>query len=180
MKSRLKEILIPTFVLFIVCVITTALLAIVNYTTKKPIADAEEKAKNESMKKVIANATDFKDDGKYYTATENGKTVGYVFITEESGYGGPVSVMTGISPSGEITGVTILSSDETPGLGKKAENADFTDRYNGKKGKLTVAKGSAGDNEILAITGATITSTAVTNAVDQAIDIFEKEVGKSE
>ena len=64
---------------------------------------------------------------------------------------------------------------ETAGLGAKAKDEAFNGQYDGKKTDkpLEVAKGSAsGDNQILAISGATISSTAVTNGVNAAIDVF--------
>ncbi len=55
--------------------------------------------------------------------------MGYVFETEASGYGGKVKVMTGIDAEGAITGVVILSHDETPGLGANAEKPDFLNQF---------------------------------------------------
>ena len=95
-----------------------------------------------------------------------------VFETEASGYGGKVKVMTGIDAEGAITGVVILSHDETPGLGANAEKPDFLNQFlqQAPEGGLEVIKyQTPGEGQIQAMTGATVTSTAVTNAVNQAI-----------
>ena len=80
--------------------------------------------------------------------------------------------MTGISTDGTVTGVSILSISDTPGLGMNAEKESFRDQYKkaAPAGGFTVIKnGTAGDTEISAMTGATITSQAVTDAVNDAI-----------
>ena len=112
--------------------------------------------------------------------TAGGQTVGYVFETEASGYGGTVSVMTGIDAEGNITGVVLLSHDETPGLGANAEKPDFLNQYlqPAPEGGLSVIKYQApSQGQIEAITGATGTSTAVTNAVNQAIEQYYEVKG---
>ena len=106
--------------------------------------------------------------------------MGYVFETEASGYGGTVSVMTGIDTEGNITGVVILSHDETPGLGANAEKPDFLNQYlqPAPEGGLSVIKYQApSQGQIEAMTGATVTSTAVTNAVNQAIEQYYEVKG---
>ena len=80
--------------------------------------------------------------------------------------------MTGIDAEGAITGVVILSHDETPGLGANAEKPDFLNQFlqQAPEGGLKVIKyQTPGEGQIQAMTGATVTSTAVTNAVNQAI-----------
>ena len=69
------------------------------------------------------------EGGAYYTGLAGGELAGYVFETGASGYGGTVSVMTGIDAEGSITGVVILSHDETPGLGANATKSSFLDQY---------------------------------------------------
>ena len=98
-----------------------------------------------------------------------------MFETGASGYGGTVSVMTGIDAEGSITGVVILSHDETPGLGANATKSSFLDQYlqPAPEGGLSVVKyQTPSDGQIEAMTGATVTSTAVTNAVNQAIEQY--------
>ena len=82
-----------------------------------------------------------------------------------------MQIAVGISNEGELTGIGFLSISDTPGLGMRAKEPDFKDQFIGKKAeKLEVTKtGASADNQIQAISGATITSKAVTNATDAAI-----------
>ena len=100
--------------------------------------------------------------------------MGYIFTTEASGYGGKLKVMTGISSDGTITGISFLSIDETPGLGMNAQKDSYKDQYKQPvpENGFTLVKGEAAEGEISAMTGATITSTAVTDAVNAAIEQY--------
>ncbi|MFR2465176.1 MAG: FMN-binding protein, partial [Clostridia bacterium] len=91
-----------------------------------------------------------------------------------TGYGGDMEMAVGIDADGNVTGVSIISHGETPGLGAKATEADFIDQYSGKNAKetLTVVKGDAAENEISAISGATITSRGVTEGVNEALQYY--------
>ena len=177
MKLDAKSILKPTFVLFVICVVVSAALAGTNMLTEKRIEQLE--AENAEASRMIvlptAEAFESQDDGAYYTGTAGGEVVGYVCETGASGYGGTVSVMTGIDAEGNITGVVILSHDETPGLGANAEKPEFLDQYlqPAPEGGLSVIKyQTPAEGQIEAMTGATVTSTAVTNAVNQAIEQY--------
>ena len=88
--------------------------------------------------------------------------------------------MTGISSGGKVMGVKITEQNETPGLGQKALDASFTDQYIAdlpENGFEVTKQGAAADNEIDALAGATITSRAVTNSVNLAIDIYKELTG---
>lgn len=104
----------------------------------------------------------------YKMTDANGELAGYCVEVGPTGFGGAVDTMVGILPDGTISGISILScSGETPGLGAKATEESFYSQFAGKPadGSVKVAK-DGGD--IVAITGATITSRAVTNGVDAA------------
>jgi electron transport complex protein RnfG len=173
-SSTFKEIFIPTLVLFLIAGLVTLILALGNHLTKDKIAAADEKAKQDAMKLVVSDADDFKENDDYFIAYKGDEIIGYIFTTTTKGYGGDVSVMTGIDIDGKVTGVSILSESETAGLGKKANDKSFTDQYSGLEKGIEVTKDSVKGNEIKAITGATITSKAVTKAVNEAIDRFEE------
>ncbi len=177
MKLDAKSILKPTLVLFVICVVVSAALAGTNLLTKDRIKLLEAQNAEASRKIVLPTAETFEsqDDGAYYTGLSGSDLVGYVFETGASGYGGTVSVMTGIDVDGNITGVVILSHDETPGLGANAEKPDFLNQYlqPAPEGGLSVVKyQTPAEGQIEAMTGATVTSTAVTNAVNQAIEQY--------
>lgn len=178
----MKSIVMPALILTLICGVITAALAGTNLLTKDRIAELAEQSAAEARKQVLSAAQDFEElqqDGSVYYAGKDssGETVGYVFTTSSKGYGGAVEVMTGISADGKVSGVVLLDQNETPGLGQKATQSWFTDRYlkDVPDSGFTVKKGSASaDNEIEAITGATITSRAVTNAVNEAVDLYHQ------
>lgn len=103
--------------------------------------------------------------------------VGYVFSTKASSYGGPIQVMTGISKDGKVTGVVLVSTSDTPGLGLNAQKPEFRDQYRQQapeKGFEVVKGGGAKEGQINAMTGATISSKAVTTAVNAAVAEYQK------
>ena len=85
----------------------------------------------------------------------------------------------GIKSDGTVSGVSIGSHEETAGLGAKATEPEFYEQFAGKPadGSLSVIKnGTAGESEILAISGATITSKGITDAVNTAVGCYDKYV----
>ena len=182
MKLDAKNILAPTAILFAICVIVAAALAGTNLLTKDQIALRSQEKAEESRKIVLPAAEEFEpqEDGAYYAGLAGGEAVGYVFETEASGYGGAVSVMTGIDSEGNVTGVVILAHEETPGLGANAEKEDFLQQYQqpAPDGGFEVIKyQTPQEGQVEAITGATITTRAVTDAVNQAIAQYQEIKG---
>ena len=185
-----KAILIPTISLFLICLVATMLLGVANEVTKDKIAQNAIVTEEESRKVVMADAASFgeKVEGDYtfdgtaapYSYVEaldaDGKTIGYVFITKSTGYGGNISTMTGIDTEGKVTGVEFLEINETVGLGMNAQKQSFKDQFVGLIKGIGVNKNTPADNEIKALTGATITSKATTKGVNTALDIYENIV----
>ena len=151
MKITAKDILKPALILFVICLVVTALLAGTNLLTKDKIAEQSALEAEQSRKVVLSDADSFEEADGYYIGKANNETVGYVFQTEAKGYGGAVKVMTGISADGQITGVVILEHSETPGLGANAEKASFTDQFKQtapEKGITLVKNKAPSDGEI--------------------------------
>lgn len=173
--KNLKEYLVPTITLFIICLVATALLGITNEVTAPIISELSVEQEKESRQEVFPDAVNFKetDNASVVAALdENGSIIGYVVVNAASGYGGDVTVMTGVTTDGKVTGINILSHSETPGLGAKAKTDDgWREQFKGLIKDITVSKDKAGDNSIDAITGATITSRAVVEAVNEAIKL---------
>ncbi len=181
-KFNLKDILNPTISLFLICLIVTLLLAGTNILTKTSIHDQKVKNDESSKKVVLPTATLFNEksyeDITYSVGINNdGIVTGYVFNTKAKGYGGTIEVMTGISSDSKVSGVTIISQNETPGLGANIKNNGFKSQFYTytPQGGFILKKGNASkDNEINAITGATISSNAVNSAVNEALSLYEK------
>ena len=179
-KKNREDIIKPVGVLLAICIIIPLALSVTNKVTVKKIAELEAANSEKNMQSLI-DADNFEEceNGEitYYAAINGGKTAAYIFTESSKGYGGDVSVMTAIKPDGTVAGVAILDvSGETPGLGQNAAKESFFSQYIGLKKGVSVLKNGAKteNNEVDAVTGATITSTAVTRAVNKALDDFEK------
>lgn len=181
MKLSPKAILIPTVALFIISVIVAAALAGTNLLTEAKIAEVNLQNEQASCYTVLPSAKEFKDKStvevngtsyEYYEGIDGGNSVGYAFITTGSGYGGKIKIVTGIDNEGAITGIYCLDiSNETPGLGQNA-SGDFKEQFAGHN----VSEGSVSVNKdggtIEAMSGATITSRAVSDAVSTAMQAY--------
>lgn len=184
------EIINPTAVLGIICIVVTLALSSANLLTADKIEKLAEQTEKESMSKVLAGEyTEVTEnfDGTevtYYKAEKDGETVGYIFTVDTKGYGGTVSVMTGINVDGTVANVEILSADdETPGLGQNVTKEKFYSQFSGLKNGISVKRSGTANrdnNEIDAVTGATISSKAVTTAVNTALQYAEQIIVKGD
>lgn len=191
-KAFMKDALI----LFAITLISGLCLGVVYDVTKAPIEQATIAANNKTYREVLSAASSFTDvEGSEAVASElnasgelavyggvavesvlegtdaGGAVVGHVVNSlSNDSYGGTVKISVGFDTEGTITGVGIREISDTPGLGLKAKDAAFKDQYIGKNAdSLVVNKmGASAENEIDAISGASITSNAVTNAVNAA------------
>ncbi len=185
-KKDVGAIVKTAVALFLICAVSAGIVAFVNSVTADTIETNNAAAANEAKAAVLSAAETFEDvalgDGTTGYAGKNaaGETVGYVFATSASGYGGKIKIMTGFSPDGSVTGVQILSIEETPGLGMNAKRESWLNQFTGTDGDLSVTKGEVGENQIAAITSATITSRAMAKAVNAARAYFNEVTGKGE
>ena len=158
-------------ILFLICVVVGGLLGIVNDMTKGPIANRALEAAETSRRVCFVEADAFEEvelpadsgvDG-CYAAMVNGELAGYVAQVTVTGFGGPIEIHVGVDLDGVITGISVGGSKfaETPGLGAKAKEEDFTAQFTG----LTIP--TQVGNNVDAITGATITSGAVSSGVNK-------------
>ena len=200
----MNKIIKNTAVLTAITLVAGCLLGLVYEVTKEPIAVAQENAKQEAYRAVLADAenfveyTDFDeaeaveiiseagytDDVDEVVVAEDGsgKAIGYVVsVTSHDGYGGDISLSVGILNDGTGKGIEMLSISETAGLGMKANEAEFKDQFKDKQVEKFVytKSGEEGDDKIDALSGATITTNAVTNAVDTALVYFQNVLGGS-
>lgn len=182
MKLNFKEVIAPTLILFIICLVTTSFLSVTNLMTRDKIAEINKQTETSSRELVLPGTKEFEDskDNTYAIGKKGNEITGYVFTTKTKSYGGDLSTMTGISKDGKVTGVVILSISDTPGLGLNAQKESFRDQYKKaapENGFEVVKSGNAGDGQINAMTGATITSNAVTECVNEAIEQYQQVKG---
>lgn len=168
--------------------------------TKDPIARQEAQAKAEAYEQVFTDAVAFEEiemddtliqtirdqlDQEGYKAQsieevmraedQSGETLGYAFtVVTSEGYGGDIQFSMGVQNDGTLNGISILSIGETAGLGMNADTPAFKDQFAGKQvEKLQYTKnGATQDDEINAISGATVTTNAMTNGVNAGLCAF--------
>ena len=178
----MKYILKPAATLFITAVISIALLSVVYNYTLEPIQMQRKRMHEAAMKEILPQASDFREipaekTGSIiavYEALSGSTLIGYIVELSPKGYSGNIDLVVGISASAErISGMRILRQTETPGLGALAIQEDFFRRYDDRSLiPLSVVRVSPGEHEINALTAATITTKAVTDAVNEAIEWY--------
>ncbi len=189
MKRRGDSFLRDALILFGITLIAGGLLAVVFNITRGPIQSAKDQVEADSYRAVLPEGdtfgteTDLEQKRKSFKAEgteiqkalvakdKEGNTCGYVFlVVAEEGYGGDILFSMGVNTEGVTEGIEILQMSETAGLGAKITEDEFKNQFKGVSDHVTVVKGEAGgENEISAISGATITSNAVTGAVDEVL-----------
>lgn len=176
-------------ILFAIAFVCSLILVVCNNVTEPVILKLQEETEEAAKKDVLPEAdggfeeiTAIKAEGItniYSGKDKNGNVVGYCFKADPSGFGGKVQLIVGVNANGEVTGVNITEMSETPGLGANANNKEWLSQFVGKNGEITVVKtGNAKDNEINAISGATITSKAVSRGVNNALNAANQLFGK--
>lgn len=186
--EKKSDLLRLGIILLIITAFAGLLLGVAYNITKEPIAKQTEKENNNAMKEILTKAKTFKkkEDAKLpenilelNEAKVDNDTIGYAIKIQTKGYGGKIDLMVGISKEGKIEGIKILNQSETPGLGANSTNRNFYNQYKGKpidKDIEVVKTKPSKDTEIQAITGATITSRAVTSAVNEAVKYYKSEL----
>lgn len=201
MKNMLKDALI----LFIITLISGAVLGVVYEITKEPIEKQEQLAKDAAYKEVFADAEKFEEiamepdlQPEKLTAYVNeegydasidsvasafdgsGLQTGYVItVTTHEGYGGDIQFTMGIRNDGTLNGISILTIAETAGLGMRAGEV-LVPQFSDKKVEafVTTKTGAASDEQIDAISGATITTDAFVNGANAALECFREYLAK--
>lgn len=191
-----NTILRDTVRITVITLVAGLALGVVSEVTKAPIAEQEVKAKAKACQAVFAEADDFTeavdisnaadvlaeaglagkaDVDEVLVAKKGGEAVGYVVtVTDHEGYGGDIQFTVGISNEEALTGISILSIGETPGLGMRATTEEFQSQFPGMPatGLLEYTK-TGEEGKIDAISGATITSNAMTNGINAAIAVYQ-------
>lgn len=171
-KSNLTNMVL---VLGLVCLLCSAVLGGAYVITKAPIEAAAAAKTQQAVAQVLPHfeTLEYNADCNYYTAKDGEAVVGYAIESSVVGFGGPLSLMVGVTTDGVVYNTSVLSHSETPGLGAKCStDAKFIDQWRGfdpSVKKLSVKK-DGGDVD--AITASTITSRAYTLAVENALNVF--------
>lgn len=189
----MKKIIVMTLKLLAITIVAGLVLGVVNNYTKEPIAQQEIKEANAARKAVFSEAVAFEQidieitDEKYkiikgvYNALDaDGNILGITAAIVTKAYSPGLNIAVGIGADGFIKGAAIISHEETPGLGANATDPEFIDQFKNKSygNPLVVVKTSPSEeNDIEALTGATITSDGVTDAVNIATEFYKETFG---
>ncbi len=169
----MKYILKLTVILLAITVVVAGLLGLVNHLTAERIAENTAKKANEAMQTVLPSPSYEKLEVSKEGITEAYQAEGgFVVRLNANGFGGAIDLMVGVSTDGTVTGVSVISHAETASLGAECTREDWRSQFTGTQGNLKVSKDGG---SIDALTGATVTSRAVTEAVNRAVE-FVKEV----
>jgi len=186
-KNNVLKVSKISLTLCAITAISALVLAVVNEFTAPVIAENTLDKKNAAMQVVVPQAENFKslecDSSEeivseiYEAVDDDGNTVGYAVMCNPNGYGGEISMAVGIDNNSTVIGVDIVSQSETAGLGSKCTSEEFREQFKGKSFGISVVKNGAKDNQIDAISSATVTSKAVTKGVNSALEAVDKIKG---
>ena len=175
-ESTFGYILRLTVTLLAICAFVALALAGVNTITKDKIAANKAAKTTAALQQVLPGVTNvtevaFVDDTGMVSKVYQSES-GYAVEVAPSGFGGAITMMVGINGAGEVTGISIISHAETPGLGAVAAAATdkgvaFREQFAGLVSGITIG---SGENQIDALSGATISSQAVVDGVNAALE----------
>lgn len=205
MSNKYLKLMKDALILFIITLISGLSLGFVNELTKAPIEAREMETKLKAYQIVYNSADHIKVDeelilklqeqeldeiDKAYSGIyineinqafdDNNKMIGYIIVTTtNNGYGGPITLALGYTVDGVMMGAEILSMSETADLGTKVNESEFKNQFNDKKEQgFRLIKGEVNaDDEITAVSGATMSSSAVVNAINASL-AFINEYGQ--
>ncbi len=179
----MKEMLRITINLVIIFVASGMIMASVFSKTAPIMADAQKREKEDALKRLMPDADSIYEAGKwepfhkhaeYYEAKKGNDAIGYIASTYGKGYSSYINILVAVDTSMRVRKISILSHGETPGLGDEIEQEYFKKRFEGKSiDQLEVVK-VEGTDKIQAISGATISSRAVTNGVREAVKLLKE------
>ncbi len=184
-----------------ITLVSGLLLGLVYEVTKEPIRQQEEKQKTAAYQEVFADAAAFEEmeerenwepivqesleqagltgkdqiDEVWKALSADGSVLGAVLeVTSKEGYGGDIEFAVGIRTDGTVNAISILSISETAGLGMKADTEEFKSQFSGKNVDVFsyTKTGAAQEDEIDAISGATVTTNALVNGVNAGLTSF--------
>jgi electron transport complex protein RnfG len=174
--------------LLVITLISGLVLGFVNDLTIGPIAKAKLERKINALKLVLpkfdnnpveelklVRSEQAKDSIEIYPAFFNSEFVGVAIVgSSEKGFSGLIKIMVGFDPTGEINNIVVLEQKETPGLGTKIKDVKFIEQYKNKDPSSFNLEVTKDGGEVDALTGATISSRAFSEAVQMAYDEFIK------
>lgn len=175
----MKKSLYLALFLAVISIVSALSLSLVNDLTKERIASGSDSARRESLRKMFPQGEQFKSvrvegDVTYIESIDqvitNNQIVGYAFTVKTTGYGGDIIYMVGITVAGNYVGFQPISHNETPGFGALMNESTYRDHFNN----------TSIFEEVDGITGATKTTNALNNSLDEVVTYFENHLQKGQ
>ena len=187
-KDTYREYVYPVIILTLICVVTTALLAVTNYFSAPVIVFNQEQSAKQTRMELLPAADDFQDVTQESGSLKQGEKAGivsiykakngegFVYTVKTTSFGGELTMMVGIAKDGKVTGVKVTEHSDTPGVGTKNFDPDYLKNYAGMD---SLAGGNVKKEQGFDyITGASVTGTAIHDGVYQALEQFKEAAGK--
>jgi electron transport complex protein RnfG len=188
----MKDVLRMAWILGVVTVLAAAVLGAVNHVAKPRIEEQRRLALEQALLTALPKADPraivpvYEGDEivyyKGYAQPDTTGLVGYAFVARGAGYSSEIETLVGVDTTGQIIGLKILREVETPGLGTKIEEVRYGEKdpwfqrqFIGKRARQLAVDKDGG--EIVSVTGATISSRAVTNSIRKGLEELEKRLG---
>ena len=153
----------PIVLLTIVVAVCVSLLSYIDSITREKISAQEDEAVKTLITDIFPDMSRYEFKNDIYTVYSDDTKLGYAFLATGKGYGGDISILVGLSDETTVKGIKIVSQTETPGLGSRISEPFFTDQFAGVD--INDIALSRNGGKIDAITGSTISSSAVVEAV---------------
>ncbi len=165
LKKILSNKAYPIIFLAIIVTISVVLLVLINSVTSSVLKTRKAEEITNLLENIFPQMSNYEIENEIYVIYQDGEKTGYAFTASGSGYGGNIDILVGIDSGFKIKGISILSQTETPGLGAGITESSFTDQFKGLSINDIALKSEGG--KIDAITGATISSRAVVDAIQK-------------
>jgi len=155
----------PVVFLALIVIVSVVLLMVVNNITSPIVKKMQVEEIENTLRSIFPEMSRYEVEDEIYVIYEDGEKAGYAFTTAGGGYGGNIDILVGLDSGFEIKGISILSQTETPGLGARITESSFTDQFKGLSVDSIALRPEGGN--IDAVTGATISSRAVVEAIQE-------------
>ena len=175
----------PALVLVAIITVSVMILSFLYNITREPVRQSQIARETAAMNTLVPGTVsvneEYINDGSAVSKIKtgydaNGTVVGYTVTASAAGYAGPVVLMAGFDAAGTLTGVQIINQRETPGLGTAILNDDFLSQFAGRTETMTVVRMPSADNEIAALASATISTSAVVNGINAAMEFIAEYI----
>lgn len=175
------ELVKPAATLLIMSAIAVFLIGVVYDITREPVRIQQYIRRNAMIADLLPGTerseTEYIHDNPNVSQLVSGydaagNHIGYAVVAQAPGYAGAVVIMTGFNNYGTLTGVRIMNHRETPGLGTAIEHMRFLEQFENRTDTMSVVRMATADDEIQALASATISTVAVVDGINAAMDFI--------